>query len=56
VLGSVAVVELLFDDPVDDLVGNEKAAVHVPLGFKAQLGAGCGRLAEQVAGGEVCTL
>jgi hypothetical protein len=37
----------------DDVVGNQIAAVHVPLGLGPELGATRHRVAQHVAGGEV---
>ena len=53
VLGPVAGVELLLDDPDHDAVGDEEPAVHVALRLEAQLGSGRGGLTEQVAGRQV---
>ncbi len=53
VRGPVVGVELFLDDADDDVVGDQEAAVHEPLGLEAERGAGARGLPEQVSGREV---
>ena len=49
----VGLPEALVDEADDDVVGHQRAPVHVPLGFEPQARLLLGRLAEHLTGGHV---